>query len=81
MGTSTRCSRSRPAFGLALMLISRGVWPIQADQALTAASAPTAPDAAPAAGEPPVPQENLLSSLKQAFKQDFDHQVVRVLRA
>ena len=36
-------------------------------------------DTAPPAGDPAtvVPQENFLSSLKQAFKQDFDHAVVR----
>jgi len=37
-----------------------------------------APDGtAVAPGDAPVPQESFLSSLKQAFKQDFDHQVVR----
>ncbi len=36
-------------------------------------------DSGAAAGDtpPPVPQESFFSSLKQAFKQDFDHEVVR----
>jgi hypothetical protein len=31
----------------------------------------------PGIAQPPVPQGNFFSSLKQAFKQDFDHEVVR----
>jgi len=53
---------------ICLVLCSSGALPLQAD---TADGTPIAP------GDAPVPQESFLSSLKQAFKQDFDHQVVR----
>jgi hypothetical protein len=43
----------------------------------TALHADTPDGTAVPAGDVPVPQESVLSSLKQAFKQDFDHQVVR----
>jgi hypothetical protein len=43
----------------------------------TALHADTPDGTAVAPVDSPVPQQNFLSSVKQAFKQDFDHQVVR----
>jgi hypothetical protein len=41
------------------------------------ADPPAAGEAAASSGQAPVPQESIFSSLKQAFKQDFDREVVR----
>lgn len=70
MGIPSRLRRAPCAWAAALMLWSAGLGALHAEP-------PAAAAAPPAAGDVPVPQENFLSSLKQAFKQDFDHEVVR----
>jgi hypothetical protein len=70
MGIPSRLRRTPFAWAAAVMLWSAGIGALHADP-------PAAASAPPAAGDVPVPQENFLSSLKQAFKQDFDHEVVR----
>jgi len=60
--------RASQALASALVLCVSGAFRSLAD---------TPSATAAAAGDSPVPQESFLSSLRQAFKQDFEHQVVR----
>jgi hypothetical protein len=53
---------------ICLVLCSSGTFPSLADTPSVASAA---------SGDAPVPQESFLSSVRQAFKQDFEHQVVR----
>ena len=65
MGTSLRFSHPLPTLAVALVACLTGAGPAYADPATGAAKT----------GD--VPQGSFLSSLTQAFRQDFDHEVVR----
>ncbi|MEA3151644.1 MAG: hypothetical protein QOD56_2583 [Gammaproteobacteria bacterium] len=69
MGTWRRISTSSRYVATALALGLAGA---------ALADPPAAGEAASSSdGQAPVPRESIFSSLKQAFKQDFDHEVVR----
>lgn len=70
MGISLRIPHSSQVFAVGFVLCCVGTPAAQAvAQTGAASSSSDAPSSAP--------QENFFSSLKQAFKQDFDHEVVR----
>jgi hypothetical protein len=92
LGTSPRISRYSQclALGLALSLVqclalgvALGLALVCGGASAASADPPAGTDAAASAKSPssdaqtPVPSGNFLSSLKQAFKQDYDHEVVR----
>ncbi len=75
MGASPRIPRCSQAFAVGLVLCLGGRCAVADPPAGTETGASANSSSSDA--QPPVPQESFFSSLKQAFKQDFDHEVVR----
>jgi hypothetical protein len=76
LGTSLGILHSSQAFAVGVLLCFGGRSGALADP--PAGTEPGAAASSSSSDAPtPLPQENFFSSLKQAFKQDFDHEVVR----
>jgi hypothetical protein len=76
LGTSLGIPNRLQVLGLGLVMCCSGRSGALADPPGGAGSGAAA-SAAPNEAQPPAPQESFFSSLKQAFRQDFDREVVR----